>query len=112
VPSDRLLGVTPDAVRHSTRVTLPPGGLLCLYTDGLVERRPTREGEATDIVADNIARLGGALVDADDAEMCCIRALAEVVGDHVADDDMAVLVARLDPSAPTVEPSAESDVRP
>ena len=112
VPSDRLLGVTPDAVRHSTRVTLPSGGLLCLYTDGLVERRPTREGEATDIVAENIARLGGALVDADDAEMCCIRALAEVVGDHVADDDMAVLVARLDPSAPAVEPAAESDVRP
>jgi phosphoserine phosphatase RsbU/P len=96
VPSDRLLGVSPDAARQSTVVTLPPGGLLCLYTDGLVERRPSRETQFDDSVADNTARLAAAMATAGDPEMCCIRALAEVVGDHIAEDDIAILVAHVD----------------
>jgi serine phosphatase RsbU (regulator of sigma subunit) len=96
VPTDRLLGVSPDAHRHTTRVTVPHGGLLCLYTDGLVERRPERGRSFTDTLDDNIARLAGALAEADDPEMSCIRALSEVVGDHVAEDDIAILVAYVD----------------
>lgn len=33
------VGVRPDRARPEARVTLPPRGLLLLYTDGLVERR-------------------------------------------------------------------------
>lgn len=101
VPSDRLLGVAPDAIRRSTRVLVPPGGSLCLYTDGLVERRPVGERSATDLIAESTARLAGALAHGGDPEMACIRALAEVVGDHVAEDDIAVLVARVDPAPST-----------
>jgi hypothetical protein len=31
-----------------------------------------------------------------DPESACIRVLVDVVGDHVAEDDIAVLVARVD----------------
>lgn len=96
LPADRLLGISPEAPRHSTRVSVPPGGLLCLYTDGLVERRPAPGDGLMDTVADNTERLTGALQSAGDPEMCCIRALADVVGDHIAQDDIAILVARVD----------------
>ena len=95
VVPDRLLGLSPESSRHSTRVSVPPGGFLCLYTDGLVERRPAPGSVFTDAVAANTARLADALGGAGDPEMCCIRALAEVVGDHIADDDIAIMVARV-----------------
>jgi len=98
VEPDRLLGVSPDAPRHSTRLVVPPGGSLCLYTDGLVERRPGSTGTSTDLVAENTARLADALAQGGDPEMACIRALGEVVGDHVAEDDIAILVANVDPA--------------
>lgn len=91
---DRLLGLSPDAARHSCRVLLPSNGFMCLFTDGLVERRPQPEDGDSDIVGDNIDRLAQALAAGDDPEMACIRALADVVGDHVAEDDIAVLVAK------------------
>jgi serine phosphatase RsbU (regulator of sigma subunit) len=100
LPSNRLLGVEPDAPRDSTLVTVPADGLLCLYTDGLVERRPAPRGSYTDLLDHNTARLARAIADAADPEMCCIRALAEVVGNHVAEDDIAVLVAHIDPARP------------
>jgi serine phosphatase RsbU (regulator of sigma subunit) len=96
VPPDRLLGVAPDGARRSTLVSLAPGDSLCLYTDGLVERRPRGATSMSDLVAENTDRLAGALAHAGDPEMACIRALAEVVGDHVAEDDIAILVARVD----------------
>jgi hypothetical protein len=95
---DRMLGVSPDAHRTSTTITLAPGAFLCLYTDGLVERRPGHSGSGSDPVAENRALLEKALGEGGDPEMCCIRALADVVGDHIADDDIAILVARLDPA--------------
>lgn len=100
LPNGRLLGVSPDASRRSTRVTVPPGGFLCLYTDGLVERRPEPGRPVRDPVGENTTRLAHALADAGDPEMACIRALAEVVGDHVADDDIAILVAHVAPAPP------------
>jgi serine phosphatase RsbU (regulator of sigma subunit) len=96
---DRMLGVSPDAHRTSTTVDLAPGALLCLYTDGLVERRPGHGGSDSDPVAENRDLLGRALGEGGDPEMCCIRALSDVVGDHIADDDIAILVARVDPPA-------------
>lgn len=95
LPPDRLLGVSPDPPRRSTLVTVPTAGLLCLYTDGLVERRPERGGSYVDMVDDNTARLASALADAGDPEMACIRALSDVVGDHIAKDDIAILVAHI-----------------
>lgn len=89
---DRLLGLDPSVPRRTVTATVPPGGFLCLFTDGLVERRP-HDGDGDGIDA-NIERLAQALAAVDDAEMGCIRALTEVVGDYVAEDDIAVLVAQ------------------
>lgn len=94
VEPDRLLGVAPDAERRSTTVRLPVGGFLCLYTDGLVERRPLASDGDDDIIGLNIDRMLRALGQADDAELACIWVLTGVVGDHVAEDDIAVLVAQ------------------
>jgi phosphoserine phosphatase RsbU/P len=96
--TDRLLGVSPDAPRHSSLVKVPDGGSLCLYTDGLVERRPAHGRSATAMLDDNLARLATVLSDARDPEMCCIRALSEVVGDQAAGDDIAILIAHIEPS--------------
>ncbi|MGH3548555.1 MAG: PP2C family protein-serine/threonine phosphatase [Pseudonocardiaceae bacterium] len=41
VPSDHPVGVPGGLRRRATTITVPPGGLLCFYTDGLVERRAT-----------------------------------------------------------------------
>ncbi len=41
-----VLGVAPDSPRHDSEVTLPPGSILLLYTDGLVERRRDPEERA------------------------------------------------------------------
>ena len=39
LPVDPPLGVAPPASRRVTAVDVPPGAVVCLYSDGLVERR-------------------------------------------------------------------------
>lgn len=95
VPVDPLLGVAPNAPRRSTQVSVGRGGLLCMFTDGLVERRPAPEDGDRDLVTENIETLRKALDAPEDPESACIHVLADVVGDHTAEDDIAVLVARL-----------------
>ena len=48
-PADLLLGVEAGHPRHRTDVPLPPGSVLCLYSDGLVERRDS-------VIDDNIEK--------------------------------------------------------
>jgi sigma-B regulation protein RsbU (phosphoserine phosphatase) len=97
--TDPLLGVAPDAPRRSKLIDVPAGGFLCLYTDGLVERRPAAGRPSTDTIGENIRRLAAVLAEDGDPEMRCIRALSEVVGDHVAADDIAILVAHVHDAA-------------
>lgn len=94
VPTDRLLGVKGPTVRRTTRVEVVPGSLICLFTDGLVERRPSASDAGQDIVDQNVDVLRKTLVASDDPETACIHILTEVVGDNVAEDDIALLVAR------------------
>jgi serine phosphatase RsbU (regulator of sigma subunit) len=68
---------------QAAAVDLPPGGLLLLYTDGLIERR----GESLD---EGLARLVSA-VTADDPESVCRRVMAGLVGLQTPLDDIAVL---------------------
>lgn len=95
VQPDRLIGVDPRAPRRSTPVHVPPGGMLCMFTDGLVERRPSPEDADADLVARNVDVMCAALTPPDEPELACIRVLGSVVGDRVAEDDIAVLVARI-----------------
>jgi sigma-B regulation protein RsbU (phosphoserine phosphatase) len=38
IPPGIMIGVDPCLGRQATRVEIPPGAVLCLYTDGLIER--------------------------------------------------------------------------
>jgi phosphoserine phosphatase RsbU/P len=86
---DLLIGVPGRAPRRTKTVTVPAGGLLCLYTDGLVERRDRP-------IDDGIARLSAALT-ATDPETGCALVMGRMA-DYVAhDDDVALLLLRRPP---------------
>ena len=87
--SDLLLGVDADAERRDHVTDLPPGALLLLYTDGLVERR-------TASIDEGIADLRAALSDLHDSpvEELCDR-LLERLDPHLGEDDVAMLAIRV-----------------
>ncbi|MET9230077.1 GAF domain-containing SpoIIE family protein phosphatase [Lentzea sp. NPDC003310] len=72
--------------RRGTDIDLPPGALLVLYTDGLVERRDQ------DLDA-GLERLRG-VVTATDPEALCAQIMATMVGDRPAADDVALVALR------------------
>jgi serine phosphatase RsbU (regulator of sigma subunit) len=79
--------------RHVTHVELPPGASLCLFTDGLVERRPSVADLNADQIDDGLARLAAALRPSS-ADTMCTTVLSELVGDDIIEDDIALLVLR------------------
>ena len=87
-----MIGVDPCSRRHVSTVKVPPGTLLCFYTDGLVERRqyPLDEG---------LARLRQA-VTAEPPDAACASVMAAMVGTEPARDDIALLMLRRDPLDP------------
>ena len=83
---DLLLGARRGAPRHTTTVTLPSSWTLCLFTDGLVERRDRDLDKSLEHVR---GLLGKSFASADDA---CAQVMAELVGDTTLADDVALLV--------------------
>jgi putative methionine-R-sulfoxide reductase with GAF domain len=83
---DPPLGVLPHVRRQRVPVDVPSGASLCLFTDGLVERRNVALDET-------LARLRKA-VTASHPELVCRSALAALLDDHASPDDVAMLVAR------------------
>lgn len=82
--ADVLIGVPMLCSRRVSTLGFPPGALLCLYTDGLVERRgrPLDEG---------IARLCAAV--AGDPETACSHVMATMTRDDPThSDDVALLM--------------------
>jgi serine phosphatase RsbU (regulator of sigma subunit)/PAS domain-containing protein len=53
---DLLLGIDPGATYATTTISFPPGSVLVLYTDGLVEAPGTDVDEATEVVAGLVER--------------------------------------------------------
>jgi sigma-B regulation protein RsbU (phosphoserine phosphatase) len=86
IPVDLPTGVKSGRPRHSIHVPLPRGFVLCLYTDGLVERRGV-------VVDDNIEKLRRT-VTVQASEAICIDVMQQLVGPATPEDDVAVLVAR------------------
>jgi phosphoserine phosphatase RsbU/P len=86
VEAGLMIGVDASTPRRSTTVSLPPGALLCMFTDGLVERRefPLDEG---------LSRLCKA-VQAEAAEAVCAATMQALVGNEEVRDDIAVLMLR------------------
>jgi serine phosphatase RsbU (regulator of sigma subunit) len=89
ISGDLMIGVAPGVQRQVTTTKVPPGALICLYTDGLIER----PGESIDA---GLARLCQA-VEAEPAHACCATVMAALVGSEPARDDIALLTFRRQP---------------
>jgi putative methionine-R-sulfoxide reductase with GAF domain len=83
---DLPIGVPGPAPRRVSTLTLPPGAVVCLYTDGLVERRDRP-------LDDGIARLSAALT-ATDPESACASVMAAMAEYSPREDDIALLILR------------------
>ncbi|HWC79655.1 MAG TPA: GAF domain-containing SpoIIE family protein phosphatase [Pseudonocardiaceae bacterium] len=70
----------------TTVLDLPPDGLLCFYTDGLVERRDSDLDQGLEKLRKAITL--------ESPEVVCVRVMAALVGAQRARDDIALLVVR------------------
>jgi phosphoserine phosphatase RsbU/P len=84
IHSDLLIGADAATPRRAVAVAIPPGGLLCMCTDGLVERREYPLDEGLD-------RLCKA-VQAGPAEAACAATMLAMVGNEEVRDDIAMLM--------------------
>jgi len=84
-----LLGVRPGTERSDHVVDLPPGAVVLLYTDGLVERR----GSDLDTGIERLRAAAGVLADGD-LGAGLVEVLAQVLEGVAGGDDVAVLAAR------------------
>jgi serine phosphatase RsbU (regulator of sigma subunit) len=93
---DPVIGVAPAQHRRSTVTIIPPGALLCLYTDGLVERRDQSLEAGIGHLADVVGQFAGAAGDVRGslplAEAACAGVMRALVGNAPASDDVAVVV--------------------
>ena len=95
IEGDVPIGVADEPDRCSTVLELPPGSLLCCYTDGLVERRDKPLDAGIDrlaevlgkVVAEPAPAVGGTV-----AENACGAVMRELVGSVAANDDIAVVM--------------------
>jgi serine phosphatase RsbU (regulator of sigma subunit) len=93
---DPPIGCADDRPRRSVTVLIPPGSLLCCFTDGLVERR----GQVIDEGIGRVAAVLGEQVAAGQAgpagpppaEHACASVMRTLVGNAPAHDDIAVLM--------------------
>jgi sigma-B regulation protein RsbU (phosphoserine phosphatase) len=83
---DPPIGVTDAPVRQVTTLALPPGAVLCMFTDGLVERRD-------EPIDDGIARLCQAVTPGPPEDVCA-SVMQALVGRQYPGDDIALLVLR------------------
>jgi sigma-B regulation protein RsbU (phosphoserine phosphatase) len=83
---DPPIGVTKRFGRQVTTLALLPGAVLCLYTDGLVERRQEH-------IDDGITRLCQAVFPGQPEDVCA-AAMQILVGHQSPGDDIALLVLR------------------
>jgi anti-sigma regulatory factor (Ser/Thr protein kinase)/putative methionine-R-sulfoxide reductase with GAF domain len=93
LPADLPIGVTTTGRRHTSTVALPPGTAVCLYTDGLVERR----GRSLTVGLDRLAEA----MFAGPPESVCATVMQALVGAEPPSDDIALLVLRRQPAAET-----------
>jgi phosphoserine phosphatase RsbU/P len=90
--ADLPIGVSGPAPRRVSTLAFPPGSVLCLYTDGLVERRDRP-------IDDGIARLSATLT-ATDPEAACASVVAAMSNHSPREDDVALLILRRVPGQP------------
>jgi sigma-B regulation protein RsbU (phosphoserine phosphatase) len=84
-----LIGAAPGVQRRTTTLEITPGTLVCLYTDGLIERR-------NQTIDDGLDRLCQA-VTAQAPDAACAAVMAALVGSGPVRDDIALLMIRRSP---------------
>jgi phosphoserine phosphatase RsbU/P len=89
VPGGLMIGVDSGTRRRVTTVKVPPGALLCFYTDGLVERREFPLDEGLDRLCQ--------VVTAEPPEAACASVMTAMVGAEPTRDDIALVVLRREP---------------
>jgi phosphoserine phosphatase RsbU/P len=98
---DLPIGVADDRPRHSTVIDVPPGALLCCYSDGLVERRDQVLDSGIGVLARVIGQAAAAAGDASDqvavAEVACAAVMRALVGNASASDDVTLLMLHRSP---------------
>jgi phosphoserine phosphatase RsbU/P len=100
VRPDPPIGTADDPPRRCTTAFIPPGALLCCFTDGLVERRDNSIdqgiGQLAAVLDERIAAAAGGPVAGapvtEPAEDACAAVMRALVGNAPAPDDIAVLV--------------------
>ena len=98
VRPDPPIGTADDPPRRCTTAFIPPGALLCCFTDGLVERRDNSIdqgiGKLAAVLDERIAAgtSGGGATEPEAAEDACAAVMRALVGNAPAPDDIAVLV--------------------
>ena len=83
---DPPIGVADARRRQVTTLALAPGAVLCLFTDGLVERRD-------EPIDDGITRLCQAVTPGPPEDVC-VSIMRALVGSQYPGDDVALLVLR------------------
>jgi serine phosphatase RsbU (regulator of sigma subunit) len=83
---DPPIGVTDAPVRQVTTLAFQPGAVLCMFTDGLVERRH-------EPIGDGITRLCQAVTPGPPEDVC-VSVMHDLVGRQYPGDDIALLVLR------------------
>jgi putative methionine-R-sulfoxide reductase with GAF domain len=92
LPVDPPLGAVESVRRRVAAVDVPPGAVLCFYTDGLVERRG--------VPLDARLRLLTETVVPGPPDQVCAKVMGALVGPEAVSDDVAVLVVRRLPGDP------------
>jgi len=84
---DPPLGVRTARPRRVTELSLPRGATLCLYTDGLVERRTVPFDDRLDMLRE--------AVKIESPQAVCASVMQRLVGADAPADDIALLVVRV-----------------
>jgi serine phosphatase RsbU (regulator of sigma subunit) len=93
---DPPIGSADEPERHTATAAIPPGALLCCFTDGLVERRDEAIDAGIGRVAATLGKLatagpGGDGTSVPLAEDACAAVMRTMVGNAPARDDIALL---------------------
>ena len=105
VDPDPPIGTGDDPRRRTATIVIPPGALLCCYTDGLIERRgqllDQGIGELAAVLATVLAA-GPRTAAKPTEENACAQIMRILVGNTPAQDDIAVLVLSRPLGTPTL----------
>ena len=85
VAADQLIGASPVR-RNTATIGVPPGTTLCLYTDGLVERRDRDIDERQEVLRRTVT--------ARPPRANCDAIMQALVGGETVQDDIAILMMR------------------